>query len=61
MTHALTHFLNPQSVAIIGVSPNPSFSQRYPQQFAPLAVRQAYLPGEPELSRHRRLADLPTH
>ena len=25
MTHALTHFLNPQSVAIIGVSPNPSF------------------------------------
>lgn len=25
MTHALTHFLNPQSVAMIGVSPNPSF------------------------------------
>jgi acyl-CoA synthetase (NDP forming) len=25
MTHALAHFLNPQSVAIIGVSPNPSF------------------------------------
>jgi acetyltransferase len=25
MTHALTHFLDPQSVAIIGVSPNPSF------------------------------------
>jgi acetate---CoA ligase (ADP-forming) len=25
MTHALTHFLNPQSVALIGVSPNPSF------------------------------------
>jgi acetate---CoA ligase (ADP-forming) len=25
MPHALTHFLNPQSVAIIGVSPNPSF------------------------------------
>jgi len=25
MTHALTYFLNPQSVAIIGVSPNPSF------------------------------------
>jgi acetyltransferase len=25
MTQALTHFLNPQSVAIIGVSPNPSF------------------------------------
>ena len=25
MTHALTHFLNPQSIAIIGVSPNPSF------------------------------------
>ena len=25
MTHALTHFLKPQSVAIIGVSPNPSF------------------------------------
>ncbi len=25
MTYALTHFLNPQSVAIIGVSPNPSF------------------------------------
>ena len=25
MTDALTHFLNPQSVAIIGVSPNPSF------------------------------------
>jgi acetyltransferase len=25
MTHALTHFLDPQSVALIGVSPNPSF------------------------------------
>jgi acetyltransferase len=25
MTHALAHFLNPQSIAIIGVSPNPSF------------------------------------
>src|SRR5215831_7797212 len=34
--------------------------QRYPQQFAPLAVRQAHLSGEPELSRHRWFADLPT-
>ncbi len=25
MAHAMTHFLNPQSVAMIGVSPNPSF------------------------------------
>lgn len=25
MTHPLMHFLNPQSVAVIGVSPNPSF------------------------------------
>jgi acyl-CoA synthetase (NDP forming) len=66
MTHALTHFLNPQSVALIGVSPNPSFINailnnllrwQYDRPIYPVNPNYrdiAGLPAMPVLTRCRR-------
>jgi acetyltransferase len=65
MTHALTHFLNPQSVALIGVSPNPSFINailhnllrwRYDKPIYPVNPNYRDIAGLPA---YARLAEVP--
>src|SRR5437660_7796362 len=65
MTHALTHFLNPQSVAIIGVSPNPSFINailnnllrwQYDKPIYPVNPNYPEIAG---LQTYPRVADVP--
>jgi acetyltransferase len=63
--HPLTHFLNPQSVAIIGVSPNPSFINailnnlirwKYGQPIYPVNPNYPEIAG---LKAYPKLADVP--
>jgi acetyltransferase len=65
MTHALAHFLNPQSVAIIGVSPNPSFINailnnllrwRYDKPIYPVNPNYRDIAG---LQTYPRISDVP--
>jgi len=61
MTHALTHFLNPQSVAIIGVSPNPSFINAILNNLLRWQYHKPIYPVNPNYPDHRGLAELSTH
>jgi acyl-CoA synthetase (NDP forming) len=58
MTHALTPFLNPQSLAIIGVSPNPSFINAILNNLLRWGYDKPIYPVNPN---YREIAGLPSY
>ena len=58
MTHPLTHFLNPRSVAIIGVSPNPSFINAILNNLLRWQYDRPIYPVNPN---YRNIAGLPSY